>query len=101
MQVFLTGATGFVGKHMLKRLLSEGHSVRALVRDPPKASQIAEAASAQERVEFFPGDVTEGTGLDAAMKGSDAIIHLVGIIVEKGKNTFDAVNHIGTRNVVE
>src|SRR5258708_17413932 len=101
MQVFLTGATGFVGKHMLKRLLAEGHSMRALVRGPPKASQIAEAAFAPERVEFLPGDVAEGTGLDAAMQGSDAIIHLVGIIVEKGKNTFDAVHHIGTRNVVE
>ena len=37
MKVFLTGATGFVGRHMLERLLAEGHAVRALVRDPQKA----------------------------------------------------------------
>jgi uncharacterized protein YbjT (DUF2867 family) len=96
MKVFLTGATGFVGKNMLKRLLAEGHSVRALVRDPKKA-----AALKEEKVELVAGDVAEGTGLDQAMQGCDAVIHLVGIIVEKGSNTFERVHHLGTRNVVE
>ena len=96
MKVFLTGATGFVGRHMLQRLLAEGHSVRALVREPQKSSVLA-----QERVELVAGDVTEGAGLDQGMQGCDAVIHLVGIIVEKGKNTFERVHHIGTRNVVE
>jgi uncharacterized protein YbjT (DUF2867 family) len=96
MKVFLTGATGFVGKNMLKRLLADGHSVHALVREPQKPGSLA-----QERVELVAGDVAEGTGLDKAMQGCDAVIHLVGIIVEKGKNTFERVHHIGTRNVVE
>jgi uncharacterized protein YbjT (DUF2867 family) len=96
MKVFLTGATGFVGRNMLKRLLAEGHSMRVLVRDPRKAN-----ISAQEKVELVAGDVAEGTGLDQGMQGCDAVIHLVGIIVEKGKNTFERVHHIGTRNVVE
>jgi NADH dehydrogenase len=96
MKVFLTGATGFVGKNMLKRLLAEGHAVRALVRDPQKAN-LAEHA----KVEWVAGDVAEGTGLDQGMQGCDAVIHLVGIIVEKGTNTFERVHHLGTRNVVE
>src|SRR5437899_5042326 len=96
MKVFLTGATGFVGRHMLRRLLAEGHSVRALVRDPQKAN-LAEHA----KVELVAGDVAEGTGLDQGMQGRDAVIHLVGIIVEKGKNTFEHVHHLSTRNVVE
>jgi uncharacterized protein YbjT (DUF2867 family) len=96
MKVFLTGATGFVGKHMLKRLLDEGHRVRALVRDPGQA-----AAAVRDNVEFLAGDVVSGSGLDAAMAGCDAVIHLVGIIAEKGANTFEAVHHLGTRNVVE
>jgi uncharacterized protein YbjT (DUF2867 family) len=96
MKVFLTGATGFVGKHMLRRLLAEGHSVRALVREPQKAQELA-----QNGVELAAGDVTEGTGLDEGMQGCNAAIHLVGIIAEKGKNTFERVHHIGTRNVVE
>src|SRR5689334_15442132 len=96
MKVFLTGATGFVGRNMLRRLLAEGHSVRALVREPEKANALKE-----ERVELTAGDVAEGAGLDQGMQGCDAAIHLVGIIVEKGKNTFERVHHIGTRNMVE
>jgi uncharacterized protein YbjT (DUF2867 family) len=96
MKVFLTGATGFVGRNMVKRLLADGHSVRALVRDPEKAGDLK-----AERVELAAGDVVEGTGLDQGMQGCDAAIHLVGIILEKGKSTFERVHHIGTRNVVE
>jgi uncharacterized protein YbjT (DUF2867 family) len=96
MKVFLTGATGFVGKHMLERLLAEGHAVRALVRDPQKVN-LAEHG----KVDLVAGDVVEGTRLDEGMQGCDAVIHLVGIIVEKGTNTFERVHHLGTRNVVE
>jgi uncharacterized protein YbjT (DUF2867 family) len=96
MKVFLTGATGFVGRKMLERLLQEGHSVRALVRDPAKAGDLG-----QSGVELVGGDVVSGAGLDEGMRGSDAVIHLVGIIVEKGANTFERVHHLGTRNAVE
>src|SRR5579859_6173288 len=96
MKVFLTGASGFVGRHMLQRLLEEGHSVRALVRDPDKACELA-----QSSVELVSGDVANGAGLEQGMRGCDAAIHLVGIIVEKGTNTFERVHHLGTRNVVD
>jgi uncharacterized protein YbjT (DUF2867 family) len=96
MRVFLTGATGFVGRHMLRRLLDEGHAVRALVRDPARAADLA-----QRGVDLVSGDVVEGAGLDQGLPGCDAVIHLVGIIVEKGRNTFERVHHLGTRNVVE
>jgi NADH dehydrogenase len=95
MKIFLTGGTGFVGRHMLKRLLDEGHSARALVRDPGKAGELA-----QSGVELVPGDVVSGTGLEA-MQGCEAVIHLVGIIAKKGTNTFERVHHLGTRKVVE
>jgi len=96
MRIFLTGSTGFVGRHMLQRLLAEGHTVRALARDPART-----AAPAQPGVEFVAGDVVEGAGLDQGMKGCDAVVHLVGIIVERGGNTFARVHHLGARNVVE
>jgi uncharacterized protein YbjT (DUF2867 family) len=96
MKVFLTGATGFVGRHMLQRLLSEGHSVRAVVRDSTKVADAAKGA-----VEYCTGDVVSGKGLDEGMQGCDAVIHLVGIIMEKGSNTFEAVHHLGVRNVVD
>jgi NADH dehydrogenase len=84
---------------MLRRLLEEGHRVRALVRDPDRAVNASQPKASG--VEYIKGDVVSGAGLDEAMKGCDAVIHLVGIIVEKGTNTFAAVHHLGTRNVVE
>jgi NADH dehydrogenase len=95
MRIFLTGGTGFVGRHMIDRLLSEGHTIRALVRDPGKTAQ------PQAGVEWIAGDVVEGSGLENGIDGCEAVIHLVGIIVEKGKNTFERVHHMGTRNVVQ
>src|SRR5579859_4656681 len=95
MKIFLTGATGFVGSHLVKRLLAEGHSVRALVRDVDKAGRLARGA------ELVMGDVVANAGLDEGLPGCDAVIHLVGIIVENGGATFDQVHHLGARHVVE
>ena len=81
---------------MLRRLLANGHDVRALVRSPEKAAGLA-----AKGLELVRGDVVEGSGLDEGLKGCDAAIHLVGIIVEKGKATFERVHHLGTRNVVD
>lgn len=101
MQVFLTGATGFVGRNMLKRLLQEGRGVHALVRSLPKDQPERSQRLHDETLRYFVGDVVSGEGLEQGMEGCEAVIHLVGIIVEKGSNTFDAVHHIGTRRVVE
>jgi uncharacterized protein YbjT (DUF2867 family) len=105
MKVFLTGATGFVGKHMLERLLADGHAVRAALRGLPgqKARVVAHSQHLGRKDDFqwVHGDIVEGTGLEEGMRGCDAVIHLVGIIVEKGSNTFERVHHVGTRNVVE
>jgi len=96
MRIFLTGATGFVGGHVLKRLVAEGYSVKALVRDPAKAKLLA-----SDQIQLIQGDVAEGSGLDEGMRDCDAVIHLVGIIAETGKATFARIHHIGTRNLVE
>jgi uncharacterized protein YbjT (DUF2867 family) len=105
MKVFLTGATGFVGKHMVERLLIEGYAVRAAVRGLPgqKARIVAHTQHVGRKDDFqwVHGDIVEGTRLEEGMQGCDAVIHLVGIIVEKGTNTFERVHHLGTRNVVE
>jgi NADH dehydrogenase len=105
MKVFLTGATGFVGKHMLERLLIEGHAVRAALRGLPgqNARVVAQFQhlGRKDDFQFLRSDIVSGTGLDEGMQGCDAVIHLVGIIVEKGSNTFERVHHLGTRNVVE
>jgi len=102
MKVFLTGASGFVGWHMITRLLAEGHAVRGLVRSLPREKDhLAKAFHEKGDFQYVAGDVVSGAGLDAAIAGCNAVIHLVGIIAEKGTNTFERVHHLGTRNVVE
>jgi uncharacterized protein YbjT (DUF2867 family) len=105
MKIYLTGATGFVGKHMLARLLVEGHAVRAAMRGLPgqNARLLAhtEHLGRKDDFQWVHGDIVEDTRLDEGMQGCDAVIHLVGIIAEKGTNTFERVHHLGTRNVVE
>ncbi|PYP82202.1 MAG: hypothetical protein DMG65_26890 [Candidatus Angelobacter sp. Gp1-AA117] len=96
MKVFLTGATGFVGSHLLQRLLHDGHHIRALVRDPQNSN-----LPTGPNIELVGGDIVEGTGLDEAMQSCEAVIHLVGIIMETRTATFEKIHHLGTRNVVE
>ncbi len=102
MKVFLTGSTGFVGRAMRKRLMDEGHGVRALLRGlPGQKARVVQGFNREGDFAHVPGDVVSGAGLEQGMQGCDAVVHLVGIIVEKGTNTFEAVHHLGTRNVVE
>jgi len=93
MKVFLTGGSGFVGSHLLRRLLSDGHQVRALVR------RRGVLCSHSGMLEELPADLAS-TDLSQSLSGCDVVINLVGIIYEQGRSTFEAVHHIGTRNLV-
>lgn len=97
MKVFLTGATGFVGSHLLKRLLRHGYEVRALARR--RSSGLAKIAPGSSSLDWIEGDVLS-PNLDSAIAGCDAVVNLVGIIREHGKQTFEAVHHQATRNLV-
>ena len=96
MKVFLTGATGFIGSHLLRRLLRDGYAVRALARH---RSDDAETTPSSANLEWIQDDVLSPS-LSSAIRGCDAVINLVGIIREQGKQTFDAVHHQATRNLV-
>jgi NADH dehydrogenase len=95
MKVFVTGATGFVGGALVRQLQQEGHSGRMLVRKGP-----LDQARERTGAEIHVGDVLDAGSLRGALKGIDAVIHLVGIISEVGQNTFENVHVRGTRNVV-
>lgn len=81
MKVFLTGATGFVGRHLLTRLLSEGHEVTALVRDPAKLD-------AQAGLTIVEGTLQKIERWQNSLVGQDAIIHLASPVVFWGKWSF-------------
>ena len=93
MRVFLTGASGFVGREVLRQLLAAGHSVRVLSRRP-------QAGSARADTEVHVGDVTNAASLARGLASMDAVVHLVGIISEVGANTFENVHTRGTENIL-
>src|SRR6266487_645034 len=93
--VAVSGATGFVGGHVARTLLRRGHRVRGLARDPARAHLLAD-----QGVELITGSLSDSSALRALACGADAIVHLVGIIVERGPATFTAVHVEGTRNVL-
>ena len=98
MIVFVTGATGFVGGALAKQLVAAGHDVRAVVRDPAKASALGAMG-----VRLFPGDVTNKESMRAPMTGADAVFHVAGWykIGVRDKSPGVATNVHGTRHVLE
>ena len=92
MKILVTGASGFVGGYVCTALLEAGHEVVGLTR--------GSSPGLPTGVTVATGDVVSGEGLSAAMTDVDAVIHLVGIIREKGDVTFERVHVGGTRNVI-
>ena len=94
MTVLVTGGTGFIGPHVVHTLRTREIPVRALVRNPARATRLAAWGA-----ELVGGDVTDPASLLAACAGVDAVVHLVAII--KGPpEDFERVMAEGTRNVV-
>jgi NADH dehydrogenase len=96
MLVALTGGTGYVGRAVLERLLRHEHQVRVLARTPSRAGWLRDRGG----VEVVEGDLHDREALRTLAQGAGAVVHLVGIIVETGRQTFERVHVGGTRNVI-
>lgn len=95
--VLVTGATGFVGKHLVRGLLDGGYTVRCLVRSDPSRLGLPEAP---DRLQVSRGDIFDAAALQAAAADVDTVIHLVGIIREPPGSSFWRVHVDGTVNVL-
>jgi uncharacterized protein YbjT (DUF2867 family) len=95
MKILVTGGTGFVGTHLVNALARRGHDVAVLARHPDSARN-----RYNRPVERVRGNVLDGQSLAAALRGRDAVIHLVGVIHEQGAQTFDRMHHEAVGNVV-
>jgi len=91
----VTGGTGFVGTHLVNALQRRRHSVSILARTPEAARN-----RYNHPVEAVAGDVLDPASLNSAAAGKDAVIHLVGIIHEKGPQTFDRMHREATENAL-
>jgi nucleoside-diphosphate-sugar epimerase len=91
----VTGATGFLGSHIVDRLTERGENVRALARESSDTSYLRD-----KKVELVTGDVTVPLTIGAAMKGVDTVYHAAATVTDWAPwRDFQAVTIEGTENV--
>jgi len=98
MRVAVTGGTGFVGRHIARRLVADGHEVVLIARG---CDQTDPGIQQLPNVRFFQTGLADIGKLEAAFTGCDAVAHCAGINRERGEQTYERVHIRGTRNVVE
>jgi nucleoside-diphosphate-sugar epimerase len=92
----VTGATGFVGSHLVELLLERGYRVRCLVRESSDPRWLP-----RERVELATGEVTRPESLGPAARGVDFVFHSAGVVRSGDPRVYERVNVEGTRNLIE
>lgn len=92
--IAVTGATGFVGAHVVRELLNRGYSVRGLVRSRDKAKSVLPAS---DRLRLIDADIMDPTGLAGLTAGVAACINTLGIIREAAGQTFKKIHVDATR----
>jgi nucleoside-diphosphate-sugar epimerase len=96
LNVLVTGATGFVGSHVVQRLALGGHALRLLLR---RSSSVAYLEGLEyERVE---GEMRDVDSLRRAVQGVDAIVHLAGATSTSSAAEYEAINARGTADLVQ
>lgn len=98
-RIAIVGATGVLGRPVVRRLLERGHKVRAIVRQPAQA-RLAPAP----RLEVVPGDILAPATLDAGLHGCDTVLHLASAIPRAGADSDwsrnDRIRTDGTRHLL-
>jgi NADH dehydrogenase len=97
--IYITGGSGFLGSHIVKRLIDDGREVRVLVRNRERAQK--EGRLAGLPIDWVDGDVTKPATLPEGLIGVSQIIHTAAIAIEKGQTTYEKVNYQGTVNLVD
>jgi len=98
MKIFITGATGYVGAHLINRLIEQGHFLHVLVRSIKKNPQLKNSS-----VAIFEGNILEKESIKKAMTGCDYVFHLAACtsIWLKNEDDYFNINVTGTNNVLD
>lgn len=97
MRIAITGGTGFVGRHLARRLLSRGDAVVLIARGEDRRDA---SVRSEPNVQMVATSLSDPVMLLDAFHGCDAVVHLAGINRETGSQTYDTVHVDGTRHVV-
>ncbi len=98
--VTVVGGSGFVGRHVVRALARHGYRIRVAVRRPDLAGHLQPLGGVGQ-IHAVQANVRFPHSLDAAMAGADAVVNLVGILSESGRQTFGAVQAQGAKAVAD
>lgn len=93
LNIVLLGGTGFVGRHLMRRLLADGHRLTLVSRQLPVSDSLP------RQVAHRVGDVTKPETFDTVMHGTDAVINLVGAVRLPDAAAYFALHETGARHV--
>ncbi len=96
MKALVTGASGYIGGHLVKTLVREGHDVACLVRPTSRTARILDLP-----VLLREGDLRDVASLVAAVEGRDVVFHLAGAIRAPNRTAFEEANVQGTGNLLK
>lgn len=99
-RVALFGGSGFLGAEIARWLCAAGLDIRVATRRPD-TSAIPERPATAGSIEPVYADVRDETSVALAMEGCDAVVNAVGLYVERGTETFEAVHELGAMNVAQ
>lgn len=94
-KILVTGGTGFVGSHLVDRLIERGRKVRCLIRPTSKLRYLK-----HPEIEIVYGGLDDTTDWDAALDGVDTIYHVAGLTFARRRRDYFTVNHRGTEAIV-
>ena len=98
--VTVFGASGFLGRHVVQRLAAKGLLVRAAVRRPD-AALVLKPMGYVGQITPVQANIRDAASVRAAVSGAEAVVNLVGILYESGKQRFDAVQASGAASVAK
>lgn len=96
--VTLFGGSGFIGRYAARTLVKAGYRVRVAVRRPHLAGDVR-LAGAPGWVDIVQANVRDKPSVAAAIEGADAVVNLVGILYEKGRQSFESEQRDGAVNI--
>ncbi len=98
--VAVFGGTGFIGRHLVRRLAKAGARVRVVARDP-EAGMFLKPMGDPGQIILGRGNLLDAGSVAEAVAGADIVVNLVGVLYESGPYTFAAVHVEGARSVAE